>query len=111
MSYVRTGLHTCGAFQGNCFAWAALNYFLPADLLRELLDVLVAEVSGGQLRLNELFEERLIDGPESLRSWAARPRDYHPPSPNIFSTASVTLYGETMGRSVFREISATRTTP
>ena len=28
-------------FKANCLAWAALNHFLPADLLRELSGALV----------------------------------------------------------------------
>ncbi len=62
-------------FQANCLAWIALNHFLPAHLLRELSLVLVDAVGGGQFRLDQLFEERIIAGVDGLETWAVRPLD------------------------------------
>ena len=53
-------------FKANCLAWAALNHFLPADLLRELSGALVDAVGPGQFRLDQLFDEKLLVGAEGF---------------------------------------------
>jgi len=60
-------------FRTNCLAWAALHHFLTAELLRELSRAIIDAVSGGQLSLEQLFEESLTEGPDGLQSWILRP--------------------------------------
>jgi hypothetical protein len=66
-------------FRANCLAWAALNHFLPANLLRELSYVLVSVIGEGKYELNQLFEEVMISGPDGLESWAVTPLDVSDP--------------------------------
>lgn len=66
-------------FEANCLAWAALNHFLSADLLREFSLVLVEAVGGGLFELGQLFEDELIAGTWGLESWALRPLDVQSP--------------------------------
>jgi hypothetical protein len=60
-------------FQANCLAWVALRHFLPASLIRELSYVLVDVVSGGDMSLEGLFKEELIEGVDCLDSWILEP--------------------------------------
>ncbi|RNJ42687.1 hypothetical protein B5V01_21885 [Mesorhizobium erdmanii] len=53
-------------------AWVALRQFLTADLLRELLQILVEEVSGGEVELRDLFDERLVSSTPGFESWVLR---------------------------------------
>jgi hypothetical protein len=55
-------------------AWAALNHFLPAPILRELFVVIVEQVSVQTIKLDDLFEERCIAGLPGLESWTLRAR-------------------------------------
>jgi hypothetical protein len=53
-------------------AWTALRHFLPAPLLRELIQVIVNQISTDTLRLGDLFEERYEPGVPGLEVWALR---------------------------------------
>ena len=66
-------------FSDNWPTWAALNHFLSTGLLRELVVVIVNEMSNGVLSLDQLFEEAATSGPDSMESWLIRPLE--PSSP------------------------------
>jgi hypothetical protein len=66
-------------FEVHCLAWAALNHFLSADLLREFSEALVTAVGGGEFDLRQLFEDELIGSAEGLESWAVRPLEVKSP--------------------------------
>ncbi len=68
-------------FERQSLAWAALHHFLPADLLREWLAVLVRQVSQDTIEIGDLFEDQLIAPPGEFTSWILRPRE--PKSPLI----------------------------
>ncbi|WP_158284402.1 hypothetical protein, partial [Bradyrhizobium sp. SUTN9-2] len=59
--------------RANVFGWVSLRHFLPADNLRDLVRVLVHEVSEGQISLDRLFEEREIPKGPGLDGWIVRP--------------------------------------
>ncbi|HEU6441585.1 MAG TPA: hypothetical protein VFF38_04440, partial [Microvirga sp.] len=62
------------AFRRDYLAWTALHHFLPVGLLRELCIAIVDEISSEAVRLGDLFEEEMSDGPIHLQSWIIRPR-------------------------------------
>src|SRR5579864_141697 len=66
-------------FKKNCLAWLTLYHFLPASLVRELSYVLVDSVSGGNIVFDNLFDEELIEGPDSIDTWLLRPLDVSSP--------------------------------
>lgn len=66
-------------FRNNYLAWIALNHFLSAGLVRELSCVFVDAVSAGDISLDQLFEEELIEGSGQLQSWAIRPLETKSP--------------------------------
>src|SRR5687768_13378636 len=54
--------------------WLVLRHLLPARLLRTLVRHIVAEVSSGQVALEDLFEEVHSDQPIWSEAWIVRPR-------------------------------------
>jgi hypothetical protein len=60
-------------FNENWLAWAALHHFLPANLVRELAQVIVREMSGGDFTADDLFEEAVTPGPGFVDSWILQP--------------------------------------
>ena len=62
-------------FKANWLAWAALHHFLSASLLRELLIVIVDEMSGGTLSFQQLFEDSITSGIDCMEAWLLRPLD------------------------------------
>ena len=63
---------TIDSFRSDPLAWVALRHFLPAYLLRELLETVVTWTSGGSVALGELFEEQLLQSMTGLENWFLR---------------------------------------
>jgi len=66
-------------FKAHWSTWVALHHFLSASLLRELVIVVVEEVSGGELTFQQLFEDSVTTGIDCLEAWLIRPLER--PSP------------------------------
>lgn len=62
------------AFERDYPAWVALSHFLSADLMRELAGAMVRAASDGRLRIEDLCDEILPDGPTALAIWAVQPK-------------------------------------
>ncbi|SEN82162.1 hypothetical protein [Bradyrhizobium sp. OK095] len=60
--------------RANVLGWVSLRHFLPANNLRDLIRLLVDEVSEGQISFDGLFEEREIPNKPGLDGWIVRPR-------------------------------------
>lgn len=61
-------------FRANVFGWISLRHFLPANYLRDLIWLLVEEVSDRQLSFAQLFDELEIPATPGLDGWIVRPR-------------------------------------
>lgn len=66
-------------FIENWLTWTALHHFLSAPLLRELVYVIVEQLSARTLRFEDLFEEVTSNGPACIDSWLIRPLETHTP--------------------------------
>lgn len=61
-------------FENNWLPWIALRHLLPASSIRSLCATMVRDMSGGQLSLEELVEERLGGGDAFMETWLIRPK-------------------------------------
>lgn len=60
--------------QTDLFGWIALRHFLPAAELRLLVQVMVTDVSEGEISFADLFDEREIPDAPGLDGWVVRPK-------------------------------------
>lgn len=68
------------SLRADCLAWVALHHLLPTAGFRELMTGLVEIASAGKLKLEDLFEERLIEATDNLSSWAIKPLSLDDPT-------------------------------
>lgn len=61
-------------FENSWLPWITLRHFLPASSTRSLCATMVHDMSGGQLSLEELVDERLGGGNAFMETWLIRPK-------------------------------------
>lgn len=66
-------------FSSHWLPWLALHHFLPVADLREVASGMTVFMSSGQLALNDLFDERLIDADFVSESWIITPKQASTP--------------------------------
>ncbi|MBY0242008.1 MAG: hypothetical protein K2X55_22120 [Burkholderiaceae bacterium] len=61
-------------FENDWLPWIALRHFLPASSIRSLCATMAHDMSGGQLSLEDLVDERLGGGNAFMETWLIRPK-------------------------------------
>ena len=62
-------------YKENWQAWISLRHFLPIPILRELISVIVKEVSSGKYTFKKLFYDVITKGPATHTMWALHPKE------------------------------------
>jgi len=62
-------------YMENWQAWISLRHFLPISLLRELVCVIIKEVSAGEYTFRKLFNDVITKGSSTHIMWALYPKE------------------------------------
>jgi hypothetical protein len=73
-------------FSEEWLAWTSLRHFLGVPLLRDLSSTIVNRVSGGSLKLSELFIEVVPAGEGWNETWFLQPREVSSPLANYLQS-------------------------